>query len=145
MRLGCGPAAPETRGRYLIPLNGTFPERGLIRRSPDCQRCRRHGCCLERFEQPQIARLRTRQAPPSAVDWPRRTERRPRSALPLRRVLPEASFLIRQGAPKATFITVRSRLGWIGERIKSIASRSVCMVLRLALVRSWFIRGTSDW
>ena len=39
-----------------------------------------------------------------------------------------------QGAPKATFITVRSRLGWIGERIRSIASRSVCMVW-LALVR----------
>jgi acetyl esterase/lipase len=37
-------------------LNGTFPERGLIRHSPDCQRRRRHGCCLERFEQPQIAR-----------------------------------------------------------------------------------------
>ena len=50
-------------------------QRGVIRHSP-CQRRRHHGCCLGRFEQPQIARLHTRQAPPSAVDWPRRAERR---------------------------------------------------------------------
>ena len=30
---------------------------------------------LSVFEQPQIARLHTRQAPPSAVDWPRSAER----------------------------------------------------------------------
>src|SRR6266550_5496882 len=34
-----------------------LPQHGLIRRAPDCQRRGRHGCCLERFEQWQIARL----------------------------------------------------------------------------------------
>jgi hypothetical protein len=54
-------SASRSLGRRPFPA-------GLIRRAPACQRRGRHGCCLERFVQRQIAGLHTRQVSPSAVD-----------------------------------------------------------------------------
>src|SRR6516162_2465281 len=55
IRPGCGPAAPETRDRYLIPLIGTFPNT-LLPTFTNCHWSSAHGRHLPRFEQREIAR-----------------------------------------------------------------------------------------
>jgi hypothetical protein len=67
-----GPAAPETRDRYLtnsiewdlLRTRSSYP---TFTRLPAASTPR---LCLERFEHSQIARLHTRQVPPSAVTGP---------------------------------------------------------------------------